>query len=147
MNFYAVYTDGSCLGNPGRGGWGVVITSSQKEKMTLYFGGFDANTTNNRMELTAAINALKFLLESGIYNFRLFSDSRYVVDGYNSWMKNWAKKGWKGVKNLDLWKEIYELSQREKISHIHFEWVKGHSTNTYNNIADLIATSYAKNDL
>jgi ribonuclease HI len=135
-----IYTDGACSGNPGIGGWGVVILENNKED-TFLNGGND-NTTNNRMELTAAIEALKYFEDS--QTITLITDSKYVKDGIQSWIQNWKKNGWKTaakkpVKNKELWIELDQLISRHTIS---WEWVKGHDGNVYNEKADYLARRY-----
>ena len=135
-----IYTDGACSGNPGIGGWGVAILENNKED-TFLNGGND-NTTNNRMELTAAIEALKYFEDS--QTITLITDSKYVKDGIQSWIQNWKKNGWKTaakkpVKNKELWVELDDLITRHNIS---WKWVKGHAGNTYNEKADYLARRY-----
>ena len=135
-----IYTDGACSGNPGIGGWGVVILKNNKED-TFLNGGND-NTTNNRMELTAAIEALKYFEDS--QTITLITDSKYVKDGIQSWIQNWKKNGWKTaakkpVKNKELWIELDQLISRHTIS---WEWVKGHDGNMHNEKADYLARRY-----
>ena len=135
-----IYTDGACSGNPGIGGWGAVILEINK-KDTFLNGGND-NTTNNQMELTAAIEALKYFKNRQI--IKLITDSKYVKDGIQSWIQNWKKNGWKTaakkpVKNKELWIELDQLISRHTIS---WEWVKGHAGNTYNEKADYLARRY-----
>ena len=135
-----IYTDGACSGNPGVGGWGVVIIEDNKNE--FFLNGGDMNTTNNKMELTAAIQALKtFEKESTI---TLITDSKYVKDGILSWIQNWKKNGWKTaakkpVKNKELWIELDELIARHNIT---WEWVKGHAGNKHNEKADYLARRY-----
>lgn len=131
-----IYTDGACRGNPGPGGWGALLISSGREK-TLYGG--EPDTTNNRMELTAAIEALNAL--RGRQSVVLHTDSKYVMDGINSWMANWKKRGWKTaarkpVKNKDLWQSLDEAVQRHDVRWV---WVKGHDGNEGNEAADALA--------
>ena len=135
-----IYTDGACSGNPGIGGWGVVILEENKEDRLLN-GGND-NTTNNRMELTAAIEALKYFEDK--QTITLITDSKYVKDGIQSWIQNWKKNGWKTaakkpVKNKELWIELDQLISRHTIS---WKWVKGHAGNEYNEKADNLARRY-----
>ena len=135
-----IYTDGACSGNPGIGGWGVVILKNNKED-TFLNGGND-NTTNNRMELTAAIEALKYFEDR--QTITLITDSKYVKDGIQSWIQNWKKNGWKTaakkpVKNKELWIELDQFISRHTIS---WEWVKGHDGNVYNEKADYLARRY-----
>ena len=135
-----IYTDGACSGNPGVGGWGVVIIEDNKNE--FFLNGGDKNTTNNKMELTAAIQALKtFEKESTI---TLITDSKYVKDGIQSWIQNWKKNGWKTaakkpVKNKELWIELDELIARHNIT---WEGVKGHAGNIHNEKADYLARRY-----
>ena len=135
-----IYTDGACSGNPGRGGWGVVILENNKDEMFL--NGGDDNSTNNRMELTAAIEALKYFKSKKDIN--LITDSKYVKDGIQSWIQNWKKNGWKTaakkpVKNKELWIELDELIATHNIT---WEWVKGHAGNIHNEKADYLARQY-----
>lgn len=131
-----VYTDGACRGNPGPGGWGVVLLSGQHTK-TL--NGYEAETTNNRMELMAAIMALRTLNQP--CNVALWTDSQYVRQGMTQWIHNWIKRGWKTaakqpVKNAELWKALHEETQRH---HVEWNWVKGHSGHPGNERADTLA--------
>jgi len=131
-----IYTDGACRGNPGPGGWGVVMISAQHRK-TLHGG--ERETTNNRMELTAAIEALNAL--KGSQEIALYTDSRYVMDGIKSWLPNWKKRGWKTsskkpVKNQDLWQALDAASAKHTIA---WQWVRGHSGDPGNEEADALA--------
>ena len=131
-----IYTDGACKGNPGPGGWGAYLLSGVHEKEI--FGG-EAETTNNRMELTAVIEALRTLKNPS--KIRLFIDSQYVKNGINLWIENWKKTGWKTsnkkpVKNVDLWMMLDALVPRHEIEWI---WVKGHAGNLGNERADDLA--------
>ncbi len=131
-----IYTDGACRGNPGPGGWGALLLSGNRRK-TMYGG--EADTTNNRMELMAAIEALNAL--RGPRTVQLFTDSKYVMDGVNKWMPNWKKRGWKTankkpVKNEDLWRKLDDLVSAHEID---WHWVKGHSGHTENEIVDQLA--------
>jgi len=131
-----LFTDGACRGNPGPGGWGVLMRYQGTDK-TL-FGG-EKETTNNRMELMAAIMALESL--SRPCQVRLTSDSKYVLQGITEWIDGWKKKGWKNaakkpVKNADLWKR---LDKAREIHDIDWQWVKGHSGHDENEIADELA--------
>ena len=135
-----IYTDGACSGNPGVGGWGVVIIEDNKNE--FFLNGGDKNTTNNKMELTAAIQALKAIEKKSAIT--LITDSKYVKDGIQSWIQNWKKNGWKTaakkpVKNKELWIELDELIVRHNIT---WEWVKGHAGNTHNEKADYLARRY-----
>jgi ribonuclease HI len=131
-----IYTDGACSGNPGPGGWGALLTFDGKDKEI--FGG-EAETTNNRMELSAAINALN-ALKRGL-PVDLHTDSTYVRDGVMKWMANWKKNGWKTaarkpVKNQDLWEALDEAISRHDIT---WHWVKGHAGVPGNEKADALA--------
>ena len=137
-------TDGACSGNPGPGGWGGLIIFEDKSEIEI--GGSEQNTTNNRMELTAAIKTLEKLKNFQLKeNFKLRTDSKYVIDGYTKWIINWKRNGWKtsagkSVQNLDLWQKIDDL----RIKGLEMEFVKGHSGDKQNERVDLIATSYSK---
>lgn len=135
-----IYTDGACSGNPGIGGWGAVILIEDTKPVHLH-GGSD-HTTNNQMELTAAIEALKYFSESSTLNF--FTDSKYVKEGIESWVHNWKKNGWKTtskkpVKNKELWKELDAQITKHTIN---WEWVKGHAGNVHNETADYLARKF-----
>ncbi len=135
-----IYTDGACSGNPGVGGWGVVIIENNKKE--TFLNGGDNDTTNNKMELTAAIQALKTFENKS--TIKLITDSKYVKDGIQSWIQNWKKNGWKTaakkpVKNKELWIELDELIARHNIT---WEWVKGHAGNKHNDKADYLARRY-----
>ena len=135
-----IYTDGACSGNPGIGGWGVVILT--KNEKPIYLNGGKSNTTNNQMELMAAIKALSYLDNSA--NITLFTDSKYIKDGIETWIINWKKNGWKTstkkpVKNKDLW---MELDQEIKRHNIVWQWVKGHAGYKYNEKADNLAQKF-----
>jgi ribonuclease HI len=131
-----IYTDGACRGNPGPGGWGALLIGGKHQK-TMHGG--DPETTNNRMELTAAIEALNAL--KGHSNVILHTDSKYVMDGIKEWLPNWKKRGWKTaakkpVKNKDLWQALDEATGRHEID---WRWVKGHDGNPGNEMADDLA--------
>ncbi len=131
-----IFTDGACRGNPGPGGWGALLRSGEHEK-ELYGG--EEHTTNNRMELMAAIRALESLKQP--CEIVLTTDSEYVRNGITRWMDNWKKRGWKTaarkpVKNADLWKRLDAASRAHRIQ---WEWVKGHSGHPGNEHADLLA--------
>jgi len=130
-----IFTDGSCLGNPGSGGWCAILRYKGHEKI---LSGAEKNTTNNRMELLAVIKALEALKEPCEIN--LYSDSTYVLKGLNEWLDGWIKKDFKKVKNVDLWKKYIEVSKPHKI---HVNWVKGHSGHKENEICDTIAKEEA----
>ena len=145
-NILNIYTDGSSLGNPGRGGWGVVATMG--DRVVAERGGYEADTTNNRMELVAMIEALKYIKESNPSEAMIHADSAYVLGGISSWIANWERNGWKTankkpVMNQDLWQELIAL-KREIKSKITFSKVKGHAGVLHNERADEIATSCAE---
>jgi len=131
-----IYTDGACRGNPGPGGWGALLIAG-KHRKTMHGG--EPETTNNRMELTAAIEALNTL--KGESRVILHTDSKYVMDGINEWMPNWKKRGWKTaarkpVKNQDLWQLLDAAVERHDVE---WRWVKGHDGNPGNEKADELA--------
>lgn len=131
-----IYTDGACKGNPGPGGWGALLRYNGHEK-TLY--GSEALTTNNRMELTAAIKALSALTRPCEVN--LYTDSQYLRLGMTEWLEQWKRKGWRNskkeaVKNADLWQQLDELAKKHKIN---WHWVKGHAGHPENEQADALA--------
>jgi len=135
-NKIIIYTDGACSGNPGKGGWGAVLINECNEK---YISGYDKMTTNNKMELTATIEALKSIKTKS--KIELYTDSQYVKNGINSWIVNWRKNGWKTaskkpVANKELWIALDECAAKHEV--IWF-WVKGHAGNKYNEIADELA--------
>ena len=140
---YKIYTDGACSGNPGPGGWAVIILVNDEIK-EMFFGS-DKNTTNNQMELLAPIKAIqKFKKKSEI---SIFTDSTYVRDGITTWIKQWEKNGWKTtskkpVKNKELWKKLKNLSSKHSMKWI---WVKGHAQDKYNNLVDELAQGAIKN--
>lgn len=136
MKHVEVFTDGACKGNPGPGGWGVLLRYGSEEK---HLCGGEANTTNNRMELMAAIEGLKALKET--CQVSLTTDSQYVRQGITAWMHGWKKNGWKTsarkpVKNEDLWRLLDEQVNRHEVK---WFWVKGHSGHRENEIADELA--------
>tara|TARA_Y100000991_G_scaffold139106_1_gene104813 strand:+ start:299 stop:733 length:435 start_codon:yes stop_codon:yes gene_type:complete len=136
MNEVTIYTDGACSGNPGKGGWGAILIYAKEKK---YMSGSKQLTTNNQMELTATIEALKAILKPS--NIALYTDSQYVKNGITSWIFNWKKNGWKTankkpVANKDLW---IELEKYVDFHSVNWFWVKGHSGDHYNEIADELA--------
>lgn len=141
MKKVTIYTDGACRGNPGKGGWGAVLMYGGKMKE---MSGGDKETTNNKMELTAAIEALKALKEP--CEVELYSDSKYLTDAINQgWVYSWQKKGWKKsdgkpALNVDLWEQLLELMSIHKVTYI---WVKGHNGTPYNERCDELATAFA----
>ena len=132
-----IYTDGACSGNPGPGGWGAILRYNGVEKQ---LSGGEAQTTNNRMELTGVISALRALKEP--CRVELYSDSRYVIDALEKgWAVSWKKKGWvksdkKPALNPDLWEELLDLTARHEMV---YHWVKGHADNEFNNRCDALA--------
>ena len=131
-----IFTDGACRGNPGPGGWGTLLRYRGKEK-TMH--GSDPDTTNNRMELTAAIHGLEALTRP--CRVRLVTDSKYVKDGITSWLADWKRRGWKTakkkpVKNADLWERLDAAAGKHRVD---WEWVKGHSGHPENEQADALA--------
>ena len=138
-----IYIDGACVGNPGPGGWAAIMLTENKQKEL--FGG-EKLTTNNRMELTAAIKALEYCSkheekQPSLKNIKIFTDSTYVKEGITVWINNWEKNNWKtadkkNVKNIDLWKRLKELV---KSNQVEWNWVKGHSEDPMNDLADKLA--------
>ncbi|MFR8917785.1 MAG: ribonuclease HI [Oscillospiraceae bacterium] len=142
MKTVTIYTDGACSGNPGPGGWGAILRYKETEKE---LSGGAADTTNNRMELTAVIEALALLKEPCVVE--LYSDSKYVIDGLSKgWAKGWQKRGWiksdkKPALNPDLWERLLALTDRHEM---HYHWVKGHAENEKNNRCDQMAVAESK---
>ena len=135
-----IYTDGSCLGNPGNGGWAAIIIDDKKK---THINGSKKDTTNNQMELLAPIKALKKIPKGS--NVQIFTDSKYVKSGITEWIHNWKKNGWKTankqpVKNKELWTELDLMTSEFEIK---WSWVKGHSSDKLNNEVDLIAREAA----
>jgi len=135
-----IYTDGSCIGNPGSGGWAVIILNGDKQDI---ISGRKKNTTNNQMELMAAIKALVFLKKK--QKIRIYTDSNYVKEGITNWIKIWEKNNWKTankkkVKNVELWIKLNTLSDFHDIE---WQWVKGHSGDPMNNMVDKLARKAA----
>ena len=138
-----IYTDGACVGNPGPGGWSAVIISNEKKEEI--FGG-EKLTTNNRMELTAAIKALEFFSKNegkqpSLNHIKIYTDSIYLKEGITTWINVWEKNNWKtsdkkNVKNVDLWKKLKELVKSYEIE---WCWIKGHSDDPMNDLADQLA--------
>lgn len=139
-----IYTDGACTGNPGPGGWGVVVYFTDGSIHEL--GGDAAQTTNNRMEMQAAIAALKFLATTNQTEpLTLYTDSQYLINGVTKWVKGWKKKGWKtaqgkAVLNQELWETLDQLNTRL----VTWQYVRGHAGNVGNERCDVIATTFAK---
>ena len=142
MKNVEIFTDGACKGNPGPGGWGAVLRYQDVEKE---LSGGEAETTNNRMELTAVIQALLCLKEKCAVE--LYSDSKYVIDALDKgWAWGWRKKGWvksdkKPALNPDLWEELLDLTMQHEM---HYHWVKGHADNPYNNRCDQLAVAESR---
>lgn len=137
MDKIIIYTDGGCRGNPGVGGWGVWLRYGDHDKKLK---GGEKDTTNNRMELTAAIKALEAIKSKDI-DINLYTDSKYVMNGIKDWIKGWKAKGWKTaakkpVKNVDLWQRLDTLNATHTV---HWHWVKGHSGDEGNEMADALA--------
>jgi ribonuclease HI len=133
-----IYTDGACSGNPGPGGWAAILIFNSVEKEV---SGGDAMTTNNRMEMTAAIEGLNALKRPCAVD--VFTDSQYVMQGITSWMKNWKRRGWrtadnKPVKNEDLWRQLDEAAARHQVQ---WHWVKGHANDATNIRVDELAVA------
>ena len=140
MKRIEIYTDGACKGNPGPGGWGVLLRMGKNEKE---LSGGEADTTNNRMEMTAVIRACEALIEP--CQIELYSDSKYVLDGMTKWIEGWQKRGWvnaskKPVRNADLWHELINVTARHEIN---WNWVKGHDGHPDNERVDRLASDAA----
>jgi ribonuclease HI len=143
MDKIVIYTDGGCRGNPGIGGWGVWLRYGDHDKKLK---GAERDTTNNQMELMAAIKALEAIKSSSIA-IELYTDSKYVMTGINEWIVNWKAKGWKtankkSVKNVVLWKRLDVLNQQHNVE---WHWVKGHSGDSGNEMADTLANQAMDN--
>lgn len=133
-----LYTDGSCLGNPGPGGVGIVVVFNNAVVETLSFS--ETMTTNNKMELSAAIAGIHYTKEKyDVDEMTIYTDSNYVVKGMNEWIAGWKKRNWKNVKNIELWESLDAVS-----TGCTFVWVKAHADNEYNNLADKLAQDAAK---
>ncbi|MGH6746028.1 ribonuclease HI [Novosphingobium sp. PhB57] len=140
MKQVQIFTDGACKGNPGPGGWGVLLRMGVHEKE---MSGGEPDTTNNRMEMTAVIKGLNALTEP--CEITLQTDSKYVIDGITKWVHGWKKKGWinaskQPVRNADLWHDLIEAVARHKV---HWEWVRGHSGHAENERVDKLASDAA----
>lgn len=143
-NKVEIYTDGACSGNPGPGGWGVLLIYNNTEKE---LSGFEPETTNNRMELRATIEALKAITRP--VEIILYTDSTYVKDGITVWIKDWQKNNWKNsqkkpVKNADLWQELLKQTKSHTID---WQWVRGHDGNPGNERADQLARAAIANEM
>ena len=135
-----LFTDGACKGNPGPGGWGVILRMGKHEKE---LSGSDPSTTNNRMEMTAVIRGLKALIEP--CEVTIYTDSRYVIDGITKWVHGWKRNGWvnaskQPVRNADLWHDLIEVAKRHQIS---WQWVRGHHGHPENERVDRLASDAA----
>ena len=138
-----IYTDGACVGNPGPGGWAAIVINDREKKEL--FGG-EKLTTNNRMELTAAIKGLEYCdkqekKQLSLKEIKIYTDSGYLKEGITSWISNWEKNNWKtsdkkNVKNVDLWKKLKDLTKSKQIE---WYWIKGHSGDPMNDLADKLA--------
>ena len=140
---YVIYTDGACSGNPGPGGWGAVILDEEKNETNI--SGEEKSTTNNRMELMAPIMALRKIKKFS--EVIIYTDSTYLKNGITIWIKNWEINGWmsknkKPIKNKDLWVTLSKLSVEQNIN---WKWIKAHTGNKYNEIADKLATGAIEN--
>ncbi|MES2984128.1 MAG: ribonuclease HI [Pseudomonadota bacterium] len=136
-----IYTDGACSGNPGPGGWAALLMFGETKRE---ISGGEPNTTNNRMELQATIEGLKLLKEP--CDVAIFTDSKYVLQGFTEWLPGWKRKGWKTadnkpVKNVDLWQALVENAAQHKIT---WQWVKGHSGDKHNDRVDALAVAQAQ---
>ena len=143
LPYVTIYTDGSCLGNPGPGGWAAVLQSGEHEKVLT---GAASHTTNNRMELRAALHALKALKRP--CRVELHTDSEYLKNGITGWLQQWVRNGWrtatkKPVKNKDLWKQLLPLVEQHEID---WRWVKGHAGHPQNERVDQLARQAATHD-
>lgn len=141
MKRVEIFTDGACKGNPGAGGWGALLRMGQHQKE---MSGGEAETTNNRMELTAVIKALGALIEP--CRVELYSDSKYVVEGMTKWIDGWQKRGWKTaakkpVLNDDLWRQLIDVASRHEVS---WHWVKAHNGHPENELVDQLASDAAE---
>ena len=140
MKHVEVFTDGACKGNPGPGGWGVLLRAGKHEKE---LSGSEPQTTNNRMEMTAVIRGLNALIEP--CQVQLYTDSKYVVEGITKWVHGWKRKGWinaskQPVRNADLWHDLIEAAARHEIS---WNWVRGHNGHVENERVDKLASDAA----
>jgi ribonuclease HI len=141
MKKVELFTDGACKGNPGPGGWGALLRLGKHEKELT---GGELDTTNNRMEMMAAIRGLNALIEP--CQVEVFTDSKYLVDGITKWVEGWKKRGWvnaskKPVRNADLWHELIELTGRHEVN---WNWVKGHAGHAENERVDRLASDAAE---
>ncbi|CAG7589748.1 MAG: ribonuclease HI [Candidatus Midichloria sp.] len=139
-NILKIYCDGACSGNPGKGGWGAILIWKETTKE---ISGFEENTTNNRMELTAAIEALKAIKRN--VKVEVYTDSKYLCNGITNWIQKWKKNNWcsknKLIKNVDLWQDLELLSSNLNVS---WHWIRGHNGDVHNEKADKLATTAIK---
>ena len=143
-DYIEIFTDGACKGNPGPGGWCAILRYKNHEKI---LSGFDKNTTNNRMELTAVIKALEIIKRKSY--IKIYSDSQYLIKGMTEWLQNWIKNDWKNskkeeIQNKELWIKLYEFSKKHEIEWI---WIKGHKKHLENEKCDEIAKRIIKENL
>ena len=131
MTHIDLYTDGACKGNPGEGGWAAIVI--QKNNPTRFVNGYDSYTTNNRMELTAVIEGLKYCIDKAT-SVKITSDSKYVIDGITKYIESWRKRNFAKVKNPELWKELDSLLSNFKS--LEWQWVRGHNGHFENELAD-----------
>lgn len=144
LNLVEIFTDGACSKNPGPGGWGAIIHQNNE---TQELSGFEPNTTNNRMEILAAIKGLEILKHPS--RVRLYTDSKYLLNGISIWITQWKSRGWrtadnKPVKNIDLWQKLETITQRHRVEWI---WIKGHAGHPENERADFLATNVIKDHI
>lgn len=142
---YQLFTDGACQPNPGKGGWAFICYPKTHPKKRIVRSGYESESTNNRMEITAVLEGLQYISNSfkSLPEITLFSDSKYILQAIESWMQNWVKNGWrrkdnKPVLNCDLWKQIYTLAEKFSIQCVH---VKGHSGHPENEECDQLAVA------
>lgn len=141
-----MYTDGACSGNPGPGGFGLVVVNPVNDKVAT-MSNYYTDTTNNRMEMLGAISALAYAVKHPGHTYTIYTDSQYVYKGITEWLQGWKKRGWRksngeAVLNVDLWTQLEALNN---LIHPTWNWVKGHASNKYNNMADQLATSAVSN--
>lgn len=136
-----IFTDGACSGNPGKGGFGILMRVAEKNYQKSFSAGFRL-TTNNRMELMAVVVALTKIKEDG-HQIHIYTDSKYVSDAINkNWISGWIKRGWKNVKNVDLWQSLIPLIKQHQPQ---FHWIKGHAGHTENELVDQLAVKATQN--
>lgn len=138
-----IYTDGACKGNPGHGSWAFIVYIDGQKKES--FGDYDPNTTNNKMELTAILQALQYIFHNNLNEgstITIFSDSKYCLNSINMWMDGWARKNWKDVKNPELMKAIYDL--KNKLPGISYQYIEAHSGKAGNEDVDALCNEIIK---